>query len=273
MYQLALHDEDRSKYVDRVGKTRGFQSVAEAFATFGTGFLLARQAYAGSFAASAAVLLIGVVIFLFAYCPRPSNSTTPRRSPSLREVLAFDLPAPLVVLTLSSFIFTVGLSISHCFVMQLFWARRFGVSTPVTGTILMLHRFTIALPLLLVGWVVKKPLKSVFIAFLILEGLSLTASGLIPRFLPATVVWLAHDLIGAGVWVPIQSAFIQKYSREDRRGRDVSKVLALGSLGWIFGPLLAGGIFDRWYGGPFVLSGAIMILSALVLFALKDHDR
>ena len=87
------------------------------------------------------------------------------------------------------------------------------------------------------------------------------------------MVWLAHDLIGAGVWVPIQSAFIQKYSREDRRGRDVSKVLALGSLGWIFGPLLAGGIFDRWYGGPFVLSGAIMILSAFVLFALKDHDR
>lgn len=271
MYQLALHDEDRKKYVDRVGKTRGLQSLAEAFATFGAGLLLAREAYVGSFRLSAGLLLAGFVIFALLY--RPSSSRAPRGAgPPLRGILALDLPRPLAVLTVSAFIFTVGLSISHCFVMQLFWERQFGVSKPVIGTILMLHRFTIALPLLLVGWAVKKHLKHIYIAFVILEGVALALSGLIPRFLPAAMVWLTHDLFGAGVWIPIQSALIQRHSREETRGRDVSKVFAIASLGWLVGPLVAGVVFERWYGGPFFLSGAIMIASAFVLFALKPED-
>lgn len=272
MYQLALHDEDATKYVNRVGKTRGFQSLAEAAGTFGTGLLLVSAAYTASFRLSAALLFLGAAIFLLAYRPRSKSNDSAGRS-SLRDMLALDLPHPLLVLTLSSFIFTLGLSISHCFVMQLFWERQFQATKPVIGTILMLHRFTIALPLLLVGWAVKKRLKQVFIAFVMLEGLALTISGLIPHFFLATAVWLTHDLLGAGVWIPVQSAFIQKHSRPETRGRDVSKVFALASLGWIFGPLLAGAIFDHWYGGPFVFSGAIMMLSAFVLFALPSPER
>jgi len=271
MYQLALHDESRDRYVDRVGKARGLQSLAEAMATFGAGLLLAREAYVGSFRLSAAFLLAGFLVFLFGY--RPNASPVQQQADqSLRGILAFDLPRPLTVLTASAFVFTIGLSASHCFVMQLFWERQFGASKPVIGTILMLHRFTIALPLLLVGWAVKSHLKQVYIAFVMLEGLALALSGLLPRFLPATLIWLTHDLFGAGVWLPIQSALIQRHSREETRGRDVSKVFAIASLGWLFGPLLAGAVFERWYGGPFFLSGAIMILSAFVLFALKPED-
>ncbi len=271
MYQLALHDESRTHYLDRMGKTRGLQYLAEALGTFATGLLLVRAAYTGSFRLSAALFCLGLIVFVWGY--RPRNNLTPPASPqSLSDVFALDLPRPLVVLTVFGFIFTLGLSISHCFVMQLFWSRQFGASMPLIGIILMLHRLTIALPMLFVGWAVKKRLKEIFIIFVSLEGLALLASGLIPGFLSVAIVWLTHDLFGAGVWVPIQSTLIQRYAREETRGRDVSKVYAIGSLGWIFGPLIAGAIFEHWYGGPFVLSGIIGILSALVLFRLPAED-
>jgi len=96
--------------------------------------------------------------------------------------------------------------------------------------------------------------------------------GLVPDLTAAAIIWLAHDLFGAGVWIPIQSRLIQKYSRPSTRGRDVTKVFATASLGSVVGPLIAGWVFERWYGGPFVISGMVMILSALVLFALPADD-
>jgi len=274
MYQLALYDLHRADYIARVGKARGLQSFAEALSTFGVGFLIAREAYAWSFSLSAGLFFLGLFVFIGGYRLGGGNDRESKgRGPSLAEVLALDLPRPLLLLTLSGFIFMVGLSTSHCFVMQLFWQRQFGASRPAVGAILMLHRFSIALPLLLVGHRERRGLRDTYIAFVVLEGLALSVSGLIPHFVGAAAVWLTHDLFGAGVWIPIQSALIQRFAREERRGRDVSKVYALAALGGIIGPLLAGAVFERWYGGPFVLSGALMAVSALVLFALQPESE
>jgi len=274
MYQLALHDEGQSGYVDRVGKARGLQALAQAGGAFGAGWLLLQQAYRSSFAASALVLLVAAVVFLLGYRRPDSNNSgqqLPRRS--LLGMLSLDLPRPLIILTISAFIFTVGLSTSHCFVMQLFWQRKFAASTAIVGTILMLHSVSIAITLLFVGWVVKRHLKQIYIVFVILEGIALAVGGLVPDLTVAAIIWLAHDLFGAGVWIPIQSRLIQKYSRPSTRGRDVTKVFATASLGWILGPLIAGWVFEGWYGGPFVISGVVMALSALVLFALPQSEN
>ncbi|GAH59034.1 unnamed protein product, partial [marine sediment metagenome] len=45
---------------------------------------------------------------------------------------------------------------------------------------------------------------------------------LIPDLAIAAIVWLIHDLFGAGVWIPIQSRLIQKYSHPSARGRDLT---------------------------------------------------
>ncbi len=272
MYQLCLHDDSRKRYLDRVGRTRGLQALAAALSTFAAGLLLSRELYTGAFRLASATLIAGLVVFLIGYRPGNNAAFRPPSGQSLRNLLALDLPRPLVVLAVTAFIFTVGLSISHCFVMQLFWERQFGASRVDVGIILMLHRFTIAIPLLLLSWSAKRHLKQIFIGFLVFEGLAIGASGLLGSLLPSAVVWLTHDLFGAGVWMPVQSALIQKYSREQSRGQDVSKVFAIGSLGWIFGPLIAGAVFDHWYGGPFVLSGAIVILAAGVLLLLPSED-
>jgi len=273
MYQLALHDESQSHYVDRMGKARGLQALAQAGGAFGAGWLLLQQAYRSSFAASALVLLAAAVVFVLGY-RQPNNKNDKRRlsRPLLARMLPLDLPRPLIILTVSAFIFTVGLATSHCFVMQLFWQRKFAASTAIVGTILMVHSISIGLPLLFVGWVVKRHLKQIYIVLVILEGIALAVGGLVPDLTVAAIIWLAHDLFGAGVWIPIQSRLIQKYSRPSTRGRDVTRVFATASLGWILGPLIAGWVFEGWYGGPFVISGVVMMLSALVLFALPEGD-
>jgi len=273
MYQLALHDEGSSHYLDRVGKARGLQALAGAGGAFVAGWLLLQHAYRSSFATSALVLLVAAGVFVLGYRQPDNESSKRKRSrPLLARMLPLDLPRPLIILTISAFIFMVGLATSHCFVMQLFWQRKFGASTAIVGTILMVHAISIGLPLLFVGWVVKRHLKQIYIVFVILEGIALAVGGLVPDLTTAAIIWLAHDLFGAGVWIPIQSRLIQKYSHPSTRGGDVTRVFATASLGWVVGPLIAGWVFEGWYGGPFVISGVVMILSALVLFALPQSD-
>jgi MFS family permease len=277
MYQLCLHDDNREFFLSRVGKVRGLQALAAAAGTMAAGLLLADGIYARPFHLAAASFLVGLIVFLIGYRPRTNaapdgNTSRPSAHRSLRALFSLDLPRPLLILTVTTFIFTVGLSISHCFVMQLFWERQFGASTSIIGIILMLHRFTIAIPLLALQWKAKSHLKRIFIIFLTFEGLAIAASGFIGSLIPSAIVWLTHDLFGAGVWMPAQSALIQRYSRQATRGQDTTKVFAIGSLGWIFGPLIAGAIFDRWHAGPFILSGAIVIIAAAVLLLLPDDD-
>ncbi len=271
MYQLALHDEERWRYLDRVGKVRGLQALAAAAGVFGAGWLLVSRAYTGAFVLSAFVLFAAAVMFMAGY-RQPASHTPQSARESLRGTFSLDLHRPLLVLAASAFVFTAGLAVSHCFVMQLFWSRQFGVAPMAVGTVLMLHRLTLGLPMLFVGWVVKRHLKQIYVVAVILEGAALAASGLMSSFTLAVVIWLMHDLFGAGVWIPIQSKLIQRYSRPATRGRDVSKVFAVASLGWIVGPLIAGAVFEHWYSGPFVISGTIMILSALVLLALPADE-
>ena len=277
MYQLCLHDDNRDRFLSRVGRARGLQALAAAAGTMAAGLLLADGLYARSFRLAAASFLVGLIVFLIGYRPRndaapDADTTEPSSHRSFRALVSLDLPRPLLILTITAFIFTIGLSISHCFVMQLFWERQFGATTSIIGIILMLHRFTFAIPLLALPWKAKTHLKRIFIIFLTLEGIAIAASGFIGALVPAAIVWLTHDLFGAGVWMPAQSALIQRYSREATRGQDTTKVFAVGSLGWIFGPLIAGAIFDSWHAGPFILSGAIVIVAAGILFLLPDDD-
>jgi len=102
------------------------------------------------------------------------------------------------------------------------------------------------------------------------EGFALAVSGAAPTLLTSAAVWLTHDVGGAGLWIPIQAGFIQRYARPELRARDASRVRALGSLGWIFGPILAGLLAPVSISLPFVASGLIVASSALPIVMLRD---
>jgi hypothetical protein len=175
----------------------------------------------------------------------------------------------LLLIAASGFVFAAGLSTSHCFVMPLFFTRKFGSSESVVAWVMLLHRFTIGVPMLLVGQLGLRHLKVAYISTMVAEGLALIGSVLAPSFLSSAFIWLLHDLIGAGIWQPIQYMIIQAYSNDATRGLEVGKVLTLAGLGGIIGPLVAGALFGHWVNGPFLLSGVLMAASAVPLFGLR----
>jgi len=88
-------------------------------------------------------------------------------------------------------------------------------------------------------------------------------------------VWLLHDLLGAGIWLPIQQRYIQRYARPESRGADVSKSLGLMQLGNVLGPFIAAALPTclpansvATYSAPYVVSGVVVALSSLLLIRL-----
>jgi len=66
----------------------------------------------------------------------------------------------------------------------------------------------------------------------------------------------------------VSKTLIQRYSRQESRAYDVSKVAAFSTLGLIIGPLIAGWLAGISISAPFFAAGMIMIVSALMLVPL-----
>jgi len=192
-----------------------------------------------------------------------------QRRISLRELISFDLHPNLLLIALSGIIFAIGLQLSHSFYMLLFFTEHFGATPAQVSVIMVIHRFTLALPLLIVSQFKLTNLKAWYIAGLVAQGTVIAASALLPWLWVSAGVWLLHDLIGAGIWLPIQSTLIQQYSRDETRGLEVGKVLAWGGIGSVAGPLAAGYLANAATTLPFLASGLLVLLSAVPLCWLK----
>lgn len=268
IHPVLLFEDDRGRFMDSIGKTRGMEYLFQGGGTLLAGGLVAWAGYGGLLSMGGVCLTLGVLGFALLFRER-GFAPEPEEDDGARLNIWSDLPPKLKLLAVSGFVFNVGLACSHCFVMPLFFRERFDASDLSVATVLMVHRITIALPLMLAGLMVRGNHKAMYIGFLTYEGLALIGGGLIPSFWPATIIWLTHDLIGAGVWVPIQSNYIQRYARENSRGRDTATCLAVGALGAIVGPLLAAELYHpQMLGAPFAVGGVLMIVSAGMLLRL-----
>jgi MFS family permease len=192
-------------------------------------------------------------------------------------MLSFDLPRNLWLLAGSGFVFNIGLTASHSFYLLLFWRDKFGATIPEMSLIQTFHRFMLGLPTVFAGQLVDRPAfrrhyKAIYIGALVIQGLSIGGTTLIPWLVPAVVVFMVHDLVGASFWVPVQAHFIQGFARPAFRGRDVALVSGLSSLGSIFGPILAGWLVGglAWKEGPYVASAVITVVAALMILWLRD---
>ncbi len=286
LHPVVLYEEHRGRFMDFIGKTRGFEFLFQA-----AGTLVSGVTFAGITLAGATVLALGTtgnlrlagimlalafVLFYLLFRERPRDqhhSATPGR---LRDLFSLDMHWNLKVILVSFFIFNIGFTTSHCFIMPLFFSKKFGVTEYAVSWVMVLHRVTIALPLLLAGFLRIRRLKLVYIGTLIVEGILQSGAAFMPTFTGASAVWLLHDLVGAGVWIPVQNLIIQDYTRPDQRALQVGKILAYGGIGTIIGPWLAGHLLEAPYlpeairiGAPFFMSGVLMIAAALILFALR----
>jgi len=278
IYPIILYEEEREGFLNRIGKFRGLEYFFQAGGTLLAGIIITcivRQggtnmaAYQdGLYLAGAVLVLAGLLCAAFFHEHRSSRAQRPI---SVRELCNFDLHRNLQLLAIAGFIFTFGMQLSHSFYLPLFFAKRFSQPGSVVFIVMVIHRVTIALPMFILGNLPIKNLRRWYIIGMLLEGITLSASAVIPVFLPAAIVFLLHDFIGSGIWSPIQAALIQRYSRNATRGIEVGKVLAWSSLGGIAGPLVAGIMATHSPVYPFFFSGLFMVLSAIPLLLLNTH--
>jgi len=268
MHPILLYEDSRSRFMDFLGKTRGMEFLFQAGGTLFAGATAVSLGYKKNMWVAGAALFVAWLLFASIF--RERKSVVSEGEVKDKSLLGWrELSYNLKVIIVAYFIFTVGLRTSHCFIMPLFFTKKFLVSDQTVSWVMVIHRLTIATPMLFIGHLSIKNLKATYIGAVLLQGLSVAVSALIPNFIIASAVWLIHDFVGAGVWIPIQNEIIQRYSREGARGLDVSKTLAFPSLGGILGPLLAGYLGERWISAPFLVSGLVTMASAFVLFKLS----
>jgi MFS family permease len=287
MHATALYESRAHGYLHLQGMTRGTEMLFMGLGTLAAGFLIVACGYTVPFAASAIVLAVTTAVFA-RWFAEPAELSARGPSVGLLELFRASFPRPILVLTVSGFIFGVSLSASHFYLPPLFFQAKFGLGERTIAVIQLVHMLSHVPALFLVGWLVTRRWKAVFFWTLLVEGILLGLVGCFRGLAPTLVFWWTHDLIGAGLWAPIQWALIQRYARKDSRGLDASVVPAVTALGCIFGPLIAGylaeltslpplGIAAEPAGQavslPMIASGVIMALSALPLLLLPPDGK
>lgn len=263
---VLLYIEDRARFRDWVGRTRGLESLCQALGTVLAGWCMVSWGNGPTLLVSASFLAVAAAVLGIGLADR---RTSHEEAPARGSLWRWDVDRNLKIIMVSGIVFNLGLTTSHGFIMPLYWSARFGAGEQTVAAIMFVHRLTPVLPMLLAGRLRFRNLKSAYIAALLLEGILIGAGGLIPVLVPAAAVWLLHDLVGAGIWIPIQSEIIQRHCRESTRGLDMSKTLVLSSLGGAFGPILCGFLADRAISAPFVVSGVLVVVGGLMLFGLR----
>jgi len=284
MHATALYESRREGYLNLQGKTRGVEMAFMAIGTIVAAYLIAD--YRVAFAVPCAVLLATTAVFAVWFQEPAELSEASGKRAGLLDLFTSAFPREIRILAVTGFIFGVALSASHRYIPPLFFEQKFGLSKPAIARIQLVHILSHVPALFLVGWLVKRRLKTVFFWTLLVEGVFIALAGCFGSLGPTLFFWWTHDIIGAGFWAPIQWALIQRYARKGSRGLDASVVPAVTALGYILGPLLAGFLAElrrvpltgielsarQAISLPLVASGAIIVVAALPLLLLPP-DR
>jgi MFS family permease len=268
IHNVLLFELAKKSFISAYSRVNGMEYFAQALGLFGAGLILAATSFHSAFLLSSAILFGALLVFLFGF-----------REENFSKVMASHehgadgyLPRELKIFAASGLVMAVGFGCSHGFMTPLFFVKKFGTDKETVSMILTIHRLCYAVPLIFADRVLaflrRYSSKSIVIALMTYQGASIFIAALIPDLIPATAVFVTHDLLAAAFWSPAQSALILSYCREKSRGADSSKVGSIGSIGGIVAPFLAGVLATLDISYPFMASGAITVLAALILLLI-----
>jgi len=271
IHPILLYENVHRGFINLIGKARGLEFLFMALGTSLAGMSFHAWGNPGSLKAAGLILLGGLLVFAPIYRERREGGRSER--PSLRRFFSFKVRRELMVVAWSGFILTVGGSASHSFIMPLYFTHKFGASIYAVRWLMVMHRLSIVVPMMLFGVLKIRDLRRAYMAAVFGEGLVLVATTLMPNFVCSAAVWLLHDFLCAGIWLPIQYTLIQHYARDESRGLDVSSAMGIISAGGIVGPYLAGRTAPVLIDLPFALAGVLMVISVLPMFALGERSK
>lgn len=281
---VLVFETNRAKFMLAIRMARGFEFTCNALGALLVWVLVRGTTDPGKLAMPMYVtfaLMMAAFVLVTAWLAEPK----PEESESIKKggFNPFGLPRVLVLLAVFNFIFMLGLSISHSQMMILFFYDKFDLAQDQVAWVSIAHRVSLGLPMMLAAFWVTKPKRWLFALTVALEGIFVSATVFPTGVVSAVAVWFLHDPIGAAIWAPMNSWYIQQYARPDRRAGDVATVLGMGTLGTVIGPVLAGWLakegraYPSFLSGeidlPFFVSGLIVVASAaLVCFLPKPRQ-
>ncbi len=282
---VLLFETSAKKFLLSVRLARGFEFTCHALAALLVFFLVYGKSGGQSlalpmFVAFGMLTLAFVLVLGWLREPRGEELRKLDRKP----INPLGLPKVLILLAGFNFVFQLGLSISHSQMQLLFFEDKFDLPNHQVAIVSVVHRISLGVPMVLASFWVTKPSKWLFATTVAVEGVFVSATVLPATVYGAVAVWFVHDPIGAAIWAPINSWYMQEYARPDHRAADVATVLAMSTLGMVIGPVLAGWLAE--YPGsvpaplsgaidlPFFFSGIIVVVSAaFVCFLPKSRSK
>jgi len=266
VHTVLLFEQARKRFLTAYSRVNGLEYSSQALGLLGGGLILAAASFQPAFWVSGTVLAIALLIFTIGVKEEPVSVGRRVRSGSS------SLRRELKILAVSGFVVSVGFGCSHGFITPIFFAKKFSADKAAVSLILTVHRLSFGVPLIfadkVIGLLKRFSMKTILIALMIYQGAAISLTAFIPDILPATAVFVTHDLLGAAYWVPVQSALIQSYCREEARGEDSSKVGSVSAVGAIAAPFLAGFLASLNISYPFLVSGIITAAGALILILI-----
>ena len=280
---VLVFETNRSKFISFIRLARGGEFSCHALGAFLVWVLVSRHGLAGDLTiplyAAFALLVVAFVLVVAALREPQIEEADPL---SRRRFNLIGLPRVLILLAGFNFVFMLGLSISHCHMMVLFFKDKFLLSDGQVAVVSMVHRVSLGLPMILATFWASRPNRLWFVITLVLEGVFISLVILPAGVVGAVVVWFIHDPIGAAIWAPMNAWYMQHYARPQQRAADVATVMAMSTLGMAIGPVIAGylAVYDgpligslRAIDLPFFVSGLVVASSAVFVCFLPKAPR
>ena len=265
---VIVYEIDKNRFLNLIGKVNGIEFFMAGVGTFAAGFTIIKIGVKNSILISAIPVFLAFLFFYSFYKEKKNNNI--KKDFHLSVIFEKIKNPVLKKIIFAGFIINFGVFISHSFFMPLFFLKKFSVSPFLVGILLALHRVSLGIPLLITGKLIKKYHKKIFLYAIIFQGITISLTVFMPTFLLACIIFLLHDILGASFWQPIYNSYIQKFSRETKRGKDTSVVFAYTSIGKVFAPIFAGYLASLNINYPFFFSGLITIFAFIPILTLPD---
>jgi MFS family permease len=270
VHSIMLYESDSKNYNRWYSWLMGGQHIVMAFAIFISSLLLFHIGYSNCFFLIASIQ-IGISIG-FSLFYREKKKIRQAKKISLKAVYSFDIHRNLKVLVVASILLSIGFQINHTFTLPLYFAGKYGMPTEDVAIMMSIHRLGFLTTFFASNFLNKVPLKKAYIYASLAFAISFLIVGLIT--LPIAVfipIWLLHDLLGGGIWVTAREAILQKFARDETRGKDVNTFGAIHSLTTVITPSLAGALAAANWDYIF-LGGGILCLASVILFYVFYED-